>query len=79
MIPVRAIAILLAASLLAGIVASTVFAVGQARARVAENRQHARAEAINSFLAELLTAADPSKAKGEKVEKAKADSAAESK
>ncbi|MFN0132458.1 MAG: protein kinase domain-containing protein [Phycisphaerales bacterium] len=54
-------------TLVGGTVVSSVFAIGQARARSGATQQQRRAEAIGSFLKEMLTAADPEKAKGEKL------------
>jgi len=51
--------------LIAGVVVSTVFAVGQARARAVAERQARISEAVSSFLRnDLLASVDPSKAKG---------------
>ncbi len=50
------------AALIAGTVASTIFAVGQSRARAEAERQASIAQAVNAFLNEdLLAAANPQK------------------
>jgi len=53
------------AVLIAGVVVSTIFAIGQARARAEAERQAKISQAVSDFLLEdLLASVDPTKAKG---------------
>jgi len=53
------------AVLIAGVVVSTIFAIGQARARAEAERQAKISQAVSDFLREdLLASVDPTKAKG---------------
>jgi len=63
-----------ALALVAGVVATTVFAVGQARARAAADLARnqasaaaAKSEAVTAFLTEMLTSVDPAKGEAQSV------------
>ncbi len=64
---VSAAAAVVVVALIAATVISTRYALAEARARAAAEQRLSEREAVNRFLADMLTAADPEHALGEKI------------